>query len=653
MRWWLKKQFLRIKLYAYENYQQEAESLVIWYAVAFAFGAAFYFVSPQELSVFAITALFEAVLVLLYLTRKKEAQFKILTYIAVFMLGLCVAKADALYKSEKIEKEVSEISYLHGKIKNMDYNANNRLRLLLEEADNYEKGLKGLFSVTVNKPNEELNLGDCVELVAKFPKKWSENPLGNYNFNRASFYKGLSASGYSIGPVFKTECQNKAETSSQLVDTAREKVKQAADLVSPQTAAIIKAITVGDKSAIDKTLAQNYRTAGLAHFFAISGMHMSIIALLVFFLVRSLFFMAGEGRYDLRKPAAIAAFLFTGAYFLISGQSVSCVRAFIMTTLVLFAVLLNRRPISLRLWAFALLVVVSVTPHAVVMPGFLMSFAAVLGLVSFYEAYAAPLNRFFDRPGLMAKLAAYLSGIIVADFVASIMTLPYSMYYFNQISVYTSLGNLLAGPLIAFGIMPSLLLFLISLPFGLEAYAIIPLDKTISALNAITAYVSTLPGADAGEGAGLIPDGGIFLITLGLLWLSIWRAKWRRLGLIMILFGILTIFIAPKPDFVFDNQRTTFAYKNNSENLTASCWHKNKFLEKMWTGGNIKGKCEHQTSNGLACSKDSCTYKSRIEFAKGYVKLDGQKLIEPHGGYISLKHGVFYKRPSTSRLWDK
>ena len=54
MRWWLRKQWLRLKLYAAENYQNEAESLIIWYAVAFASGAAFYFALPLELAIMKI-----------------------------------------------------------------------------------------------------------------------------------------------------------------------------------------------------------------------------------------------------------------------------------------------------------------------------------------------------------------------------------------------------------------------------------------------------------------------------------------------------------------------------------------------------------------------------------------------------------------------
>ena len=67
MKWWLRKQWLRIKVYASENYYNEAESLIIWYAVSFALGAAFYFAFPWELPVWLVITYLEGVLLLLYL----------------------------------------------------------------------------------------------------------------------------------------------------------------------------------------------------------------------------------------------------------------------------------------------------------------------------------------------------------------------------------------------------------------------------------------------------------------------------------------------------------------------------------------------------------------------------------------------------------
>lgn len=650
MRWWVRKQFLRLKLYATENYINEAESLIIWYAVCFALGAAFYFALPVEPPVWMIVTICEAVLALLYLTRRQTAQFKMWTYVLLFILGLSVAKADAIYRAQNLESKINEITYLRGKVKELDYNSNNRPRLLLTDVDDFEHKIKGDFRISLFATPEWLKKNSCVELVAKFPPRYTPNPLSNYNYERANFYKGINANGYSIAPIFEVECEEKNASVSEIINKIRAYIKEIIENnTKPEQGAIIKALTIGDKSGITETQSENYRTAGLAHFLAISGMHMGMIALLVFFLLRALLFPLGRGRYDLRKPAAIIAICFTFAYFLISGQSVSCVRAFVMTTLVLLGVLLNRRAISLRLWAFAVLVVTIITPSAVVSPGFLMSFAAVLGLVSFYEQHKTSLQKWLNAQSLYGKIGAYFAGVVITDFVASIMTLPYSMYYFHQISVYTSLGNLLAAPIIAFWVMPSMLLFLISLPLGMGEYTVHIFATGVDVINNITSWVTSLPAAKSGNGVGAMPDWSMFILTLGLLWLCVWQAKWRRWGWLGVIVGILGLYLTSSPDFVFDENATTYAYKNTDNKLVLSPYHKNRFLSKMWTGTTKPAI----TDNTLKCDKKSCVYKNRIEFSKGVLKLDGKEIEPKSGGYINLKSGVHYYHSKQNRLWNR
>ena len=649
MIWWLKKQFLQLKLYAEENYQNEAESLVIWYAVCYALGVAFYFALPWELPTWLIVVYLEAVLLLVFFYRLKRHAIKFLSYVLVFILGLCIAKADAIYRSQKIEKNVPQTTYISGQIADITVNPSGKYRLTIDYADDFDKKFKGLFRITTNQKLDWFKKGKCIELIAEFPKDYVANPLGNYNFARANFYNGISASGYAISPIFATDCEKTMPTSTGFIHNIREKIKHIIDdETSPADAAIIKALTIGDKQGIEKEQAANYRTSGLAHLLAISGMHMGMIALLVFFLIRVLLLPIGNGRFDWRKPAAIFSLLLTFGYFLISGQSISCIRAFIMTSCVLLAVLLNRRPISLRLWAFAVLVIATIQPIAIISPGFLMSFAAVLGIVSFYEKNAERLQKWYAARNIYGKIGAYLMGVVVTDLVASLMTLPYTIYYFHQISIYTTLGNLLAGPLMAFWVMPCLLLFLICVPLGCAHYVIKPLALGIDILNNIADWVAELAGAKAGEGIGLMPDWGIFIITLGILWLCVWQAKWRWWGLAAIVIGLLSLWTIAKPDFVFDKNGTTFACRTEQGQLISTPWHKNKFLTTMWTGD----KKEQPDNTDLICHKKQCTCRNRIQFSRGKVAFDNQEIDLSNSGYINLKKGVIYTRPLLPRLWD-
>ncbi len=651
--WWIKRELLRLKLYITECFQNESESLIIWYAISFAFGAAFYYVIPYEIPTWIIVTYLEAILFLLLVYKNKETPFKVLTYLLLFVLGLCVAKSDALYRSKKIEHKLSEITYLNGEVKVIDYNRNNRQRIILTNVNNFDRELKGDFKISLNQKLDWLKVGKCVELVAKLPSYFTPNPIGNYNNDRTNFYNGISKVGYSIGPVYEKDCKLEKNKFSQIIYNIRESLKnKILTNTNKDAGAIINAITIGDKGAISETLYENYRTSGLAHFLSISGMHMSIIALLVFFITRILLLPFTKGQYDLRKPAAVISLIITFLYFLISGQSVSCIRAFIMTTLILLAILFNRRAISIRLWAFAVLVVVIITPAAVLTPGFLMSFSATLGLISYYEKNTTKVNQWFDRKTIFGKIMAYTLGIFITDLIASLMTLPYSIYFFNQVAIYTTIGNMLAAPIIAFWIMPATLLFLITSPFSINKYSLSILEKGIDIVNDISNYVANLPGADLGYSISSSSEWGVFLLTIGLLWLCIWQEKWRIWGIVFIFIGFLCIITYPKPDFVFDKNGSTYAYRTSQNKLTMSPWHKNNFLERMWTKDNIKGKQIYPNNEDIKCTQDKCLYKNKIEFSPQMIKFNNKEIPLNEGGYINLKTGVRYYNKERGRLWN-
>ncbi len=646
MIWWLKKQLLRLKLYAFENFQNEAESLIIWYAVVYALGAAFYLTLPWEMPIWVIVTAFEIVLVLLYLWRQKYGAFKLLTYVLVFIIGVSFAKADALYHQRKIETKIPEISYLFGKVKDIDKNYRGRTRLLLSDVNNFEADLKGKFKVTINQQLDWLEEGKCVELVAEFPNDLSANPLKQYDTARTNFYQEISAAGFASSPVFEKDCEEPQGKIEAYVTRARNAVKRAADAyATASVAAIIRALSIGDKSAISETQALDYRRAGLAHLLAISGMHLGLIALFMLFLIRVLLLPFGEGRFDWRKPAAVGAFMAVLGYFLISGQSVSCRRAFIMTTLILFAILINRRAISLRLWALALIIVVTIAPSAVVSAGFLMSFAAVLGITAFYERYSEAINEWWSKRHWYGRLGAYFLGVILTDLAASLMTLPYTIYYFHQFSLYTSLANLLAAPVVAFWVMPTLLVFLISIPLGMAAWGIKPLVAGVQVINEIAGWVSGLEGANVGENLSQMPEWSIVLITFGLLWLCIWGAKWRRLGLILIVIGFIGFIRVEKAEFLFDKGGKTFACLGNSGKYLQTPWHKNRFLNKVW---NV---VEDKDDESLKCDKEKCVCHGDIEFGLRYVRYKGKRVDLQESGYINHKRGVVYVRQEKRRIW--
>jgi competence protein ComEC len=149
------------------------------------------------------------------------------------------------------------------------------------------------------------------------------------------------------------------------------------------------AITTGVRASIDAETTEALRASSLQHILSISGLHMVLVTAFVFGCVRG--GLAAIPPLALRVPAkkiAAGAALVAGALYLaLSGADVPAERAFIQVAVVLVAVLLDRRALTLRAVALAALIVLTLRPEALMEPGFQMSFAATVALVAGFEAW--------------------------------------------------------------------------------------------------------------------------------------------------------------------------------------------------------------------------------------------------------------------------
>ena len=127
------------------------------------------------------------------------------------------------------------------------------------------------------------------------------------------------------------------------------------------------ALMTGDRSAINDDVWQALRDSGLAHLLAISGLHVGLVAGILFFALRGALAMVGA--LD---------------YVILTGETVPTQRAFVMLGLVLLAVMLDRRAFSMHLVAWAAVIVLVTAPEALLGPSFQMSFAAVVALIATY-----------------------------------------------------------------------------------------------------------------------------------------------------------------------------------------------------------------------------------------------------------------------------
>lgn len=640
-----------------ENFFAEQSRWLAWVPFLFGLGIAVYFALPFEPGYWYTLGVFEATLLLFYLLRHKGLHL-LFTAILLVEFGFMDIQLQTLLKSRKAAFTLEVTDYIKGQISAVSYNEKGRKRLLLQNAENFDEPLKGKYRVTVmNGGNTDFEVGQCVELVGTFFPPSPVPVLNGFQLNRKYFYEEISGIGYANSSVFVIDCEHGQPSSFRIrLNKIRQQITDDVAKILPlDEAGIVDAVLIGEQSRTPKRIVNNYRDSGLAHFLSVSGLHMGAIAGLVFFVLRFLLalFPAVALRYDVKKLAAAGAILFGALYLLVSGMAIPAERAFIMTAVVLLGVIFNRQAISMRMVCFAGLVLLIVSPQALISISFQMSFAAVVALIAFYEKYAQKIALWSVNRGIFSKIFFYLAGIVICDFVASLATMPFAIYHFHRISVYTSLANLLAGPLIGLVLMPLILLCLAALPLGLALYPLQALGYGVGWLNKITGFVSSLPHSVAYVDS--LPFWGFALIVCGGWWLCVWQRKWRLWGVLPILIGASTVFFGSQPDMVFAPKGEGIALRNKAgemllmpmktDSWTVSVWCENLHLKELNKEQREELKEIFADSKtdfdniALKCDAEKCIYLDSIEFSKqGSIKINGKNIDNSVGGYIFKKN---------------
>lgn len=324
------------------------------------------------------------------------------------------------------------------------------------------------------------------------------------------------------------------------------------------------------------------RAAGLAHLLAISGLHIGLVTGILFFGLRALLALSPWAalNWPIKKWAAAAALVGAFGYMLLTGATVPTQRAFLMVALVLGAVMLDRSALSMRLVAFAAVVILMIAPASITGPSFQMSFAAVAALIAGFEVLRGPLNRLGGGGGFGRRALIYVAGVAITTLIAGLATAPFALYHFNRLAVFGLAANLGAVPVTAFWIMPFATLAYLLTPLGLEEIALKPMAWGIELVIAIAEKISASPGAS--YYVPTMPLWGLGLVTMGGLWLVLWRRRWRLAGVAAVGAGLLSFLAAPAPDLLVAGDGRSFAVRKADGALVFSATRGSRFQKNIW-----------------------------------------------------------------------
>ncbi|MGD8717430.1 MAG: DNA internalization-related competence protein ComEC/Rec2 [Candidatus Zixiibacteriota bacterium] len=199
--------------------------------------------------------------------------------------------------------------------------------------------------------------------------------------------------------------------------------------VGGDEAAVLAGLTLGKRSEIDAAIVEDFRRAGAMHLLAISGLHVGLVAFVLFLVL--------AGARVPRLAANLTVMAFLPAYALLTGFNPPVVRAAVMGVLALTAVLLDRDVDLFNVLAAAALIILIYNPLLVADASFLLSFAATFAIAGLYRPFVGLLRRV---PGLLRESLA-------ATAAAQLGVLPLQIYFFHHFTPVSLVSNLAMVPL--------------------------------------------------------------------------------------------------------------------------------------------------------------------------------------------------------------
>jgi competence protein ComEC len=480
--------------------------------------------------------------------------------------------------------------------------------------------MPALVRINVRTGADDFRPGEWLSLRAVLMPPPGPAMPGGYDFQRRAWFDRLGAVGYARGPPRQIPYPDGARIGRwrATIEATRTAVTARIHAALPgPSGAIAAALIAGETHAIPPADASAFRDAGLAHILVIAGLHMGMVAGIVFFGVRAFLALIPviALRFSTKIWAAAAALAVTFFYLLLSGATVSSRRAFIMIGLMLLGVLLDRVTLSARTLACAAVAIMLLAPESTTGPSFQMSFAAVAGLVACYEALRPRLVQFHVQAGTGRRIALYLLGIALTTVVTTLATMPFTIYHFNRFPIYSIAANIAVVPITGFWIMPWAIVATILMPLHLEAVALAPMGWGIMTASAIAHAVTALP--DSVLRVGSMPPLGLIMLAVGGLWLCLWQRRWRLIGLVPMAAGYATLlFIAP-PDILIAGDGQLVAVRAADGGYMPSDLGGDPWTEENWTqheGVALDAAWpRHGASSDsrLSCDGDDCVYRMR------------------------------------------
>ena len=371
-------------------------------------------------------------------------------------------------------------------------------------------------------------LGDRVRLTGALRTlPVQRNPAG-FDYGAFLAHRGIDATLHIREGADARFLAPTRQLDERLAVAVQRRVRAAVSRFVPhgESRAVLLALLLADRSGLDDATTDAFRETGLMHLLAVSGLHVFLVGLAIFALLGPVLMRTGLSRRSVNWTRACVALGLLLVYVLVTGGSVSVVRAFVMAAILVVGVAREARPDTLNSLAAAAIALLIWRPTALLEVGFQLSFAAVTALVTLtpHLSHALPTRW---RHG---AIGTWVTAPAIASVAATLGTAPVLLVHFGRVAIGGLVLNLPAIPLTG-----------VTLGSGIATVACAPvpgLAETFGALASLSSQALVWVSTAGADGLGslaierFVDDGWIVAaLALGLFAGAMWRRPIVRLRL--------------------------------------------------------------------------------------------------------------------------
>ena len=310
------------------------------------------------------------------------------------------------------------------------------------------KKISGAYFYVIGNNAPSLHEGDWILSSSPLKPIQKNNNPGAYDFASQSAMKGIfiKVTAKNTGEyiilyheknVFK---ESIAATRKWIIETLEN------NLPDKKIVGLAEAMIIGYRDDLDKDLLTSYVNTGVVHIIAISGLHLSLIFMIIDFFVR---LFLGKKRTDIVGLFITIPILWSFA--LLTGSSASVIRSALMLTVVLIAKALNKKTNGLNALLASALILLIHNPQTLYDIGFQLSYIAVASILIFDPIIKKSV--YVQNPILLKCWE-----MISITLSAQMLTTPITIFYFHQFPTLFLFTNLVAVPLSSIILISELLL---------------------------------------------------------------------------------------------------------------------------------------------------------------------------------------------------